>query len=230
MSSNSPAFDFDKARFNMIEQQIRPWEVLDAQVLHLLSVVHREDFVPPAYKHLAFVDMEIPLGALEGERMLAPKVEARALQELALQKSDKVLEIGTGSGHMAALLASQCASVTTLEINPQLAQTARNNLAQAGITNVDVRTADAAAHRFSACNADAPYDAIVLSGSVSEVPADLLDLLKTGGRLFAITGQEPVMRASLVKRAGPAAFHTVQPWDTVATRLLNVPQTTSFRF
>ena len=106
MSSNGTAFDFDKARFNMIEQQIRPWEVLDAQVLHLLSVVRREDFVPPAYKHLAFVDMEIPLGALEGERMLAPKVEARALQDLALQPTDKVLEIGTGSGYMAALLAS----------------------------------------------------------------------------------------------------------------------------
>jgi len=230
MSSNGTAFDFDKARFNMIEQQIRPWEVLDAQVLHLLSVVRREDFVPPAYKHLAFVDMEIPLGALEGERMLAPKVEARALQDLALQPTDKVLEIGTGSGYMAALLASQCANVTTLEINPALAQTARDNLAKAGIDNVDVRTADAAAHRFSACNADAPYDAVVLSGSVAEVPADLLDLLKAGGRLFAITGNEPVMRASLVQRTSTAAFHTVQPWDTVAARLLNMPQPAAFRF
>ncbi|MEY2683481.1 MAG: hypothetical protein RJA09_625 [Pseudomonadota bacterium] len=230
MSSNSPAFDFDKARFNMIEQQIRPWEVLDVQVLHLLSVIRREDFVPPAYKHLAFVDMEIPLGALEGERMLAPKVEARALQDLALQATDKVLEIGTGSGYMAALLASQCAHVTTLEINPSLAQAASHNLAQAGITNAEVRTTDAAAHRFSACNADAPYDAIVLSGSVADIPADLLDLLKDGGRLFAITGQEPVMRASLVRRTGPAAFHTVQPWDTVAARLRNMPQPTGFRF
>src|SRR5574343_1896214 len=215
MSRNGTAFDFDKARFNMIEQQIRPWEVLDAQVLHLLSVVRREDFVPPAYKHLAFVDMEIPLGALEGERMLAPKVEARALQDLALQPTDKVLEIGTGSGYMAALMASQCASVTSLELDPELAALARANLLKAGIHNAEVRQADGS----QGAPVEGPFDAIVLSGSVAEVPHKLLAQLKVGGRLLAIVGDQPVMQATLVTRTGEAQYSTRQDWDTVAPRL-----------
>ncbi|NIC43066.1 protein-L-isoaspartate O-methyltransferase [Aquabacterium sp. A08] len=232
MSSATPAFDFEKARFNMIEQQIRPWEVLDAQVLDLLGQLQREQFVPAAHQALALADMEIPLGhpAVEGECLLAPKVEARALQDLALQPTDRVLEIGTGSGYMAALLGKLCAQVLTLEINPTLAEQARARLAQAGLTNVDVKTADAAAQGFAACASGAPYDAIVLSGSVAEVPSALLDLLKVGGRLFAVVGQEPVMRATLVRRTGPAAFHTAQPWDTVAPRLKHFPEPSRFQF
>ena len=231
MSAAAP-FNFDKARFNMIEQQIRPWEVLDARVLALLGEIRREQFVPAAYQALALADMEIPLStpSQEGECMLAPKVEARALQDLNLQPGDNVLEIGTGSGYMAALMGRLAKQVLTLEIHPTLAEQARLNLAAAGVTNVDVKVADAAASRFTACVSAAPYDAIVVSGSVAEVPADLLDLLSTGGRLFAIVGQEPMMRATLIRRTGPTAFHTQQPWDTVAPRMRHFPEPSRFQF
>jgi protein-L-isoaspartate(D-aspartate) O-methyltransferase len=162
--------------------------------------------------------------------MLAPKVEARALQDLALKPTDNVLEIGTGSGYMAALMARQCARVLTLEIDPALARPARANLEGAGIQNVMVKEADASASAYAASSSDAPYDAIILSGSVAEVPADLLELLKTGGRLWAIVGQEPVMRATIVRRTGAATFHTEQPWDTVAARLQHFPEPSRFQF
>jgi len=218
----------EQARFNMIEQQIRPWEVLDTAVLQLLSVVKREDFCPPAHRALAFVDMEIPLGdpANAGEAMLAPKVEARLLQDLAIQKHETVLEIGTGSGYMAALLAHRAHQVTTLEINPALAATARVNLQRAGIHNAEVLVADGAQGGL----AQGPFDVILLSGSVAEIPPALLALLKSGGRLAAIVGQEPVMRATIVTRTGDAAFRSVQPWDTLAPRLLHFPEPSRFSF
>jgi len=222
----------EQARFNMIEQQIRPWEVLDGQVLDLLGRVHREDFAPPAHKSLAFADMELPLThpAVEGQVMLAPKVEARLLQNLALKPTDKVLEVGAGSGYMAALLASLSHSVVSLEIDAGLARLARQNLQTAGIHNVDVREADAAANGFAACASQSPFDAIVLSGSVAEVPPALLDLLAPGGRLAAIVGSEPVMRATIITRMDNASFQTAQPWDTVAPRLRNFPEPSRFRF
>lgn len=230
---NTPApMSFDDARFNMIEQQIRPWEVLDPQVLGLLSRVRREQFVLPAHQALAFADMELPLRqpAVEGQCMLAPRVEARMLQELALKPSDKVLEVGAGSGYMAALLASLARSVLSLEIDEDLARTATENLKSARLTNATVRVADAAAQGFAACKSDAPWDAIVLSGSVAEVPTALLNLLAPNGRLIAIVGDEPMMRAHLVKRTGDAAFQTTQPWDTVAPRLLHFPEPSRFQF
>jgi protein-L-isoaspartate(D-aspartate) O-methyltransferase len=162
--------------------------------------------------------------------MLAPKVEARILQDLQLRPSDNVLEIGAGSGYMAALLARLARQVLTLEINPTLADMARRNLARAGITNAQVKTADAAAARFAACAAQAPYDAIVLSGSVAEIPADLLELLRVGGRLFAVVGDDPIMRATLVVRSSEAGYHSEQPWDIVIPRLRNFPQPPAFRF
>lgn len=225
--STEIAFDFDKARFNMIEQQIRPWNVLDAKVLALLGEVKREDFVPEAYQDIALADLEVPLG--QGQCMLAPKVEARALQDLALRPGDNALEIGTGSGYMAALMAKQCARVVSVEINPALAQQARANLQAAGVNNVEVRTADAAADSFSACSSGAPFDAILLSGSVAELPEDLLTLLKPGGRLFAIVGQEPAMRATLV-RAVADGQHVEQNWDICAPRLRNFPAASQFKF
>lgn len=228
--STDTAFDFEKARFNMIEQQVRPWDVLDTKVLDLLSEVKREQFTPAAYQHVALADLELPLGHAEGQCMLAPKVEARTLQNLALRTGESVLEIGTGSGYMAALMAQQCANVLTLEIDPALARQARENLARAGVNNVEVRECDATASHFAACTSAAPYDAIVLSGSVAEVPSDLLELLKTGGRLFAIVGQEPVMRATLIRRAGPSSYHTEQPWDTCAPRLQHFPEPSTFKF
>jgi len=226
--------NYEQARFNMIEQQIRPWEVLDNQVLSLLAVVKREDFVPAAQKALAFVDMEIPLGTGAGQCMLAPKVEARILQELAVQKHEKVLEIGSGSGYMAALLAHRAQQVITLEIDATLAQTARDNLQRAGLYNAEVRTGDGAAKIAQAVSSNdplrGPFDVIVLSGSVAEVPASLLSLLKVGGRLSAIVGFEPMMRATLVTRVAEDAWRTTQAWDTVAPRLLNFPEPSKFSF
>jgi len=232
--------NYEQARFNMIEQQIRPWEVLDNQVLSLLAVVKREDFVPPAYKSLAFVDMEIPLTSPHAQQqnpsqcMLAPKVEARILQDLAVQKHEKVLEIGAGSGYMAALLAHRAQQVITLEIDATLAQTARDNLQKAGIYNAEVRTGDGAANLAQAVSGNdplrGPFDVIVLSGSVAEVPASLLSLLKVGGRLSAIVGSEPMMRATLVTRVAEDAWRTTQAWDTVAPRLLNFPEPSKFNF
>lgn len=214
----------EQARFNMIEQQIRPWDVLDPEVLALLSVVKREDFVPLAHKALAFVDMELPLP--EGQCMLAPRVEARMLQQLQVQKHEKVLEIGAGSGYMAALLAHRAQRVISLEIKPALAQLARANLQKAGVTNAEVREADGARD----VSVDGPFDVIVLSGSVAEVPKALLSQLKTGGRLAAIVGSEPMMRATFITRTGEASYTTTQPWDTVAPRLLNFPEPSRFNF
>ena len=222
----------------MIEQQIRPWEVLDNQVLSLLAVVKREDFVPLAHKALAFVDMEIPLTSKLQQHpdqcMLAPKVEARILQDVAVQKHEKVLEIGTGSGYMAALLGHRGQQVITLEIDPALAQTARDNLQKAGIHNAEVRTGDGAANFSKAVSSSdplrGPFDVIVLSGSVVEVPPALLALLKVGGRLSAIVGSEPVMRATLITRVAEDAWRTVQAWDTLAAPLLNFPVPSKFHF
>jgi protein-L-isoaspartate(D-aspartate) O-methyltransferase len=216
--------NFEQARFNMIEQQIRPWDVLDADVLQLLSVVKREDFVPLAHKVLAFADLEIPLS--HGQTMLPPRVEARMLQDAAIQKTDTVLEIGSGSGYMAALLAHQAHRVISLEIDPELAKIARDNLQKAGVTNVEVRQFDGS----KGASANSPFDVIMLSGSVAEVPQALLAQLKVGGRLVAIVGDEPVMRATVVTRTSEADFKTTQPWDTVVPRLQNFPEPKRFTF
>ena len=216
--------NLEQARFNMIEQQIRPWDVLDEGVLQLLAVVKREDFLPQAYQALAFVDTEVPLP--EGECMLAPKVEARLLQELKVARHEKVLEVGTGSGFMAALLAHKAQQVHTLEIKPTLAALARQNLQRAGVHNARVYEADGVA----GLPAEAPFDAILLSGSVAEVPPALLEQLKVGGRLAAIVGQEPVMRALLVTRTGEASFARTELFDTVAARLHGFPEPTRFKF
>ena len=218
--------DLNQARFNMIEQQIRPWEVLDPQVLALLSTVRREDFVPLAHKALAFIDMEIPLGTLPHQVMLAPRVQARLLQDLEVQKSDKVLDIGTGSGFMAALLAHQAASVLSLEIDPALAAQAQANLQKAGVTNVVVRTADGS----QGSAADGPFDVILISGSVAEVPAALLQQLSVGGRLAAIVGDEPMMRATLISRTHDNSWTTTEPWDCNAARLSGFVEPSRFKF
>ena len=222
----------EQARFNMIEQQIRPWDVLDTHVLQLLSVVKREDFVPEAHLALTFVDMEIPLRAPHedavrlGQVMLAPKVEARMLQDLHVQKHEKVLEIGAGSGYMAALLAHRAQRVISLELDAELVAMARHNLQKAGIPNAEVRQADGAKD----VSVDGPFDVIVLSGSVAEVPPGLLAQLKPGGRLAAIVGQEPMMRATFVTRTGDNSWQTRQPWDTVAPRLQHFAEPSRFNF
>ena len=218
--------DLNQARFNMIEQQIRPWEVLDPNVLALLSTVRREDFVPLAHKALAFVDMEIPLGAGSNQVMLAPRVQARLLQDLAVQPTDKVLDIGSGSGFMAALLAHQAASVLSLEVDPALAAQAQANLQKAGVANAVVRCADGS----QGAAADGPFDVILLSGSVAEVPAVLLQQLSIGGRLVAIVGDEPMMRTTLITRSGDNSWTTTEPWDCNAPRLSGFTQPSRFKF
>ena len=218
--------DMNQARFNMIEQQIRPWEVLDPQVLELLSTMRREDFVPLAHKALAFVDMEIPLAAAPNQVMLAPRVQARLLQDLAVQPRDKALDVGTGSGFMAALLAHQAASVLSLEIDSGLAAQARANLQKAGVTNVTVRHADGS----QGAAADGPFDVILLNGSVAEVPASLLQQLSMGGRLAAIVGQEPMMRATVITRNSDTSWTTTEPWDCNAARLSGFAEPSHFQF
>jgi protein-L-isoaspartate(D-aspartate) O-methyltransferase len=218
--------DLNQARFNMIEQQVRPWEVLDAQVLELLNVVRREDFVPLAHQALAFVDMEIPLGSQPGQVMLAPRVQARLVQDLAVQTTDKVLEIGTGSGFTTALLARQAAQVLSYEIDATLAAQATANLQKAGVSNAKVRHADGS----QGAAGEGPFDVILLGGSVAEVPQVLLDQLAVGGRLMAITGDEPMMRATLITRTGTSSFTTAQPWDTNAPRLGSFAEPSAFRF
>jgi protein-L-isoaspartate(D-aspartate) O-methyltransferase len=224
--------DLERARFNMIEQQIRPWDVLDLEILALLSAMKREDFVPATHRAMAFVDMEIPLlgkaedALVNGRCMLAPRVEARMLQDVAPQAHEKVLEIGAGSGYMAALLGSRAQRVITMEIDPELARLARENLQRAGLRNVEVREGDGS----KGLAAEGPFDAIVLSGSVFEVPQALLTQLKVGGRLAAIVGSEPMMRATFVTRTGEASYTTRQPWDTVAPRLAHFPEPSRFHF
>jgi protein-L-isoaspartate(D-aspartate) O-methyltransferase len=205
--------NIEQARFNMIEQQIRPWEVLDQQVLDLLFVVKREDFVPPAYRNLAFADMEIPIGS--GQVMLAPRVEARLMQELGIRNTDKVLEIGTGSGYMAALLAARAEHVITIESRPELAEFARQNLERAGVRNVTVEVGNGA----NGWAQRGPYDAIVVSGSLPSLPDALLKQLRLGGRLVAIVGDAPVMEAELVTCTAEGTYNSINLFETVVPAL-----------
>jgi len=216
--------NIEQARANMVEQQIRPWDVLDQDVLDLLYVVPREAFVPPAHRNLAFADMEIPLG--EGEAMWAPKIEARVLQALAVHKSDRVLEVGTGSGYLTALLAHRAAQVRSVEIKPALAAFGRENIARHGLDNVVLETGDAA----RGWSAGAPYDVIVLTGSTPLLPKAFLEQLAPGGRLFAVVGEAPVMHARLVNCVAAGAYRTTGLFETVIAPLANCEQPPRFRF
>lgn len=228
MTMAAATMDTEQARFNMIQQQIRPWDVLDPGVLTLLSVVRREEFVPVEHRNLAFADVEIPLkaDAEPGQTMLAPRVEARLLQEVAVKNTDKVLEIGTGSGYMAALLAAKAEFVYSVEIDPELVDLARANLEKAGVANVSVDLGDAA-HGWALY---APYDVIVVSASLPVLPESLLRQLKIGGRLVAIVGDPPVMEAQLVKRSGENAFSMVNLFETVVAPLVNAQRPEKFVF
>jgi protein-L-isoaspartate(D-aspartate) O-methyltransferase len=219
-----PSMNVEQARFNMIEQQIRPWDVLDTSVLNLLSVVRREDFVPPAHQAQAFMDLELPLGA--GRALLAPRVEARLVQDLNLSKRDTVLQIGAATGYVTALLAHKAQRVIGLEADAALASTARANLRKAGVNNAEIVQADGA----QGLAAQAPFDAILLTGSVAQVPQALLDQLKVGGRLLAIVGQEPVMQATLFTRIADGQFSRQELFDTVATRLAGFTEPSRFQF
>jgi protein-L-isoaspartate(D-aspartate) O-methyltransferase len=216
--------NLEQARFNMVEQQIRPWEVLDQDVLDLLYVVRREEFVPAGYRALAFSDVEIPLG--EGERMWAPKIEARVLQSLGAKQGERALEVGTGSGHFAALLAHCVHHVTTVEISPRLKSSGEQNLQRQGIDNVSVELGDAA----QGWAAQAPYDIIVLTGSTPVLPQPYLAQLKHGGRLFAIVGDAPVMEARVITCVAEGAYRSVNLFETSFPPLLNALQPIRFSF
>lgn len=229
MTYAAAAMNIEKARFNMVEQQVRPAGVLNADVLELFSVVKRECFVPAAYAGLAFADTEIPLGF--AANMLLPSVEALALQAVSMRRHERVLEVGTGSGFMAALLGAHAEHVWSMEIVPELVTQARQNLRRAGITNVTVEQANG----LSGLAQQAPFDVIMISGAVDAVPQMLLDQLKVGGRLFVITGDAPVMQAKLLTCvAGKAGIgKTVRSetlFETVADALIPLQAEARFVF
>ena len=216
--------NLEQARSNMVEQQIRPWEVLDQDVLDLLYAVPREEFVMPEYRNLAFIDMEIPVG--DGERMWPPKMEARVLQELAVKRTDRVLEVGTGSGYLTALLAHRAAQVYSVEIHPALAAFGRANIERHGLDNVTLEIGDGA-RGYGKWGA---YDIVVLTGSVPILPRTLFESLAPGGRVFAVVGDAPVMTAKLVSCTAPGAFRTIELFETLLAPLVNCEQPSRFRF
>jgi protein-L-isoaspartate(D-aspartate) O-methyltransferase len=216
--------DFEQARYNMVEQQIRPWDVLDQEVLDLLFKVHREDFVPEAHRSLAFVDMEIPLG--HGEFMWTPKLEARVVQELDIRRNDRVLEIGTGSGYLTALLAAEAAEVVSVDIQPDFTAAAGKKLRAHGIGNVELHTGDAATD----WDDEDGFDVIVLTGSTPLLSDALVRRLRMGGRLFAVVGEAPVMQAQLVSCNAPGAYRSVTLFETCIKALVNAPHPAAFVF
>ena len=222
--------NIEQVRFNMVEQQIRTWDVLDTDVLDLLHTLKRENFVPPVQREFALMDVELPLSsnALPGTRelMWSPKMEARVAQDVDLHGFEHVLEVGTGSGYLTALLASRSAKVTSVEINPTLAQFAVANLAKAGITNATVETGDAA----RGWTARAPYDVIVFTGSMEVLPDEVLAQLKPGGKIFAILGKPPVMRAQLITLSFSGGRSERTLFETVVAPLTNAALAPGFVF
>ncbi|MFM9991283.1 MAG: protein-L-isoaspartate O-methyltransferase family protein [Burkholderiaceae bacterium] len=216
--------NFEKARFNMVEQQIRPWQVLDTGVLQILSSIQRELFLPSQWASIAYSDTEIALG--HDEYMLPPRIDARLMHDLHLQGNETVLEIGTGSGYLTALLAAKSKRVISFEQHDDLAQRAKSNLKKAGFHHVDIRVSDGSQGSIQ----DGPYDAIVLTGSVDEVPEKLLSQLKAGGQLIAIVGDEPVMQTTLFKRISDQQWNHKVLWDTLAPRLHGFEEHSQFSF
>jgi protein-L-isoaspartate(D-aspartate) O-methyltransferase len=216
--------NIEQARFNMIEQQIRTWEVLDPAVLDLLFEVKREDFVPPEHRSIAFADLEVPIG--HGEAMMQPKVEARILQELAVQPHEDVYEVGTGSGYLTALLARRARHVTSAEIHGDFSARARASLAAAGIANTTLLEGDSARAPLT----EVAFDVIVLTGSTPVIAQAFLGRLKPGGRLFAVVGDLPVMKAVLVRQPVAGSFQHAALFETLVKPLVNAPEPARFRF
>ncbi|MCL2162261.1 MAG: protein-L-isoaspartate O-methyltransferase [Betaproteobacteria bacterium] len=216
--------NFEQARFNMVEQQIRPWGAIGHDVRQLLMTVRREDYVPAAMRALAFADIEIPLP--NGQAMLRPAIEGRILQAIGTLHANSVLEIGTGSGYFAALLAANADHVYSVEIDPELARFARDNLARNGVDNVTVEEGDASQGWYT----QAPYDVIVVSGGWPELPEGLELQLKPGGRLFAFTGASPTMKACIIYRSDKKSLEPVTLFETTVPMLRHIPQVPAFNF
>ncbi len=211
--------DFTTARFNMVEQQIRPWNMFDERVLELLGTIKREDFVQPEHRNLALSDVEVPLPG--GQKMLFPRIEARLLQELELRKKDKVLEIGTGSGYVTALLAKMSDFVYSLEINAHNKQFALDNLIKTGIKNISLIEADG----LNGYETKAPFDKIFVGGSVATISERLKSQLKVGGRLVAITGTAPIMHAILIEKLADNEFKQSTLFETSVDPLVSAAHT-----
>ena len=220
----APVDIHEQARFNMIEQQIRTWEVLDPVVLDLLKKIPREDFVASQYVGLAFADLEIPIG--HGQLMLSPKMEGRIIQALEVKKTDKVLEIGTGSGYLTALLATLAEQVYSVELVAELSQNAQKQLSQHNIQNVTLEIGDAA----NGWPAHAPYDVIVFTGSLPVAPDSVQQSLTIGGRMFVVVGEAPVMEATMIQRISADTFKRDVLFETCLPTLVNAPQPERFQF
>lgn len=221
------SMDFEKARFNMVEQQIRPWDVLDPRVLAVINTIPREQFTPENYKHLAYADIRIPLSDDDSDCcMLNPNIEGRILQHLDISEDDVVLEIGTGTGYLTACLASLARHVDSVEIDENLSALAEKNLAAQGIDNVTISTGDAA----KGWQQKQFYDAIAITASMSDVPETYLKMLKPGGRLFVITGEPPVMTAHLVTRTDDNKWITENLFETCIGPLCGTKKPETFSF
>lgn len=216
--------NIEQARFNMVEQQIRTWDVLDQDILNLLSKVKREEFVPQTYRTLAFVDMEIPLG--HNQLMMQPKLEARIVQELAIKKTDRILEVGTGSGYLTALLAHQGHHVHSVDIVPEFKTRSEIRLKAHGFANASLEVGDAA----RGWSRHGPYDVIVLTASTPVLPEAYLDDLNPGGRMFVIVGDAPAMQAQLITCIDKGAYNTVTLFETNIQPLINAQQPERFVF
>lgn len=214
----------DQARFNLVEQQVRPWQVLDPQVLTALGRLPREKFVPANLQTVAYTDTDLAIG--QGESLLAARIDARLAQDAQLKPTDRVLDVGTGTGYMAALLSALCAQVVSVERLPELAQSAQARLASMGFTTVQVLERDASQDLTDL----GAFDAIILNGSVADVPEALLGLLKPHGRLLAIVGDAPIMRVERHTRVSDHDFQMEVLWDIVAPRLSGFAEHSQFSF
>lgn len=220
MTANS----FEQARFNMVEQQVRPWEVLDSKVLNMVGEMPRDIFVPEQYQGLAYADIEIPLG--EGQTMMFPKMEGKLLQALNIQEDDKILEVGTGSGYLTACLAKLGGHVISQEINEHFLGAAKTKLDNLGITNVELQTADSLSENTD----NGQFDVIAITGSLPEAPEAFKQKLNVGGRLFLIVGEGSVMEACLITRVNENSWRTEALFETETPALINAPVTEKFQF
>ncbi|MBL1140679.1 MAG: protein-L-isoaspartate O-methyltransferase [Proteobacteria bacterium] len=216
--------DIEQARSNMIEQQIRPWEVLDLDVLGLLNEIHREDFIPDNYRELAFADINIPIG--HDQATMTPKVEARLLQSLKLKSNETVLEIGTGCGYLTTLMAKSAKQVVSIDIYPDFITSANDKIIKTGLTNIELESADV----YSLLEQKDKYDVLVLTASLPKMDERFLNLLNDNGRLFAIIGDSPAMEACVVSKQNSSDYTIESIFDTELPALIGSEQKEVFEF